>query len=94
MIRTESVCPPWPVIRERISRLVLQRIPEERRRPLDVVDAIQTQCPETGWLTITAWFGDSHAPSQEQQQALWDWIQSFSDHDVEVDHIPVDHPAE
>lgn len=91
MIRIESVCPPWPVILERISRLVLQRIPAKRRQPLDIVDAIQTQCPEAGWLTIAAWFGDLHAPSLDQQQALWDWIQNFSDHDVELNHVPVDH---
>lgn len=79
MEQDESTTDTWAALRQRITEIVLGKIPQFRREPLDVVDVIHNRFPEWKWLEIAAWMDGSITPTDVQRHAISHWVDSLVD---------------
>ncbi len=68
----------WQFIRRQIIQMVLEDTPEHKRERLDVVDAMQAEFPQYGWLEIALWMDGTNRPTARQQLTFWNWARSRS----------------
>jgi hypothetical protein len=66
----------WTALRREIIQLVLGNTPEHKRDRLDVVNALQAEFPECGWLEIATWMDGTNQPTDSQQLAFSNWVKS------------------